>query len=108
MFKKIFKTVAAKLFNASKKETTPPKPMVYEVADPKPNRPTKLFYGGTFANNPPGTKLKPPTWMETVDNQMTQMKNGAMVPQKRSNRNAYQQECGRFYHKPWPFKKVAA
>jgi hypothetical protein len=108
MFKKIFKTVAAKLFNASKKETTAPKPMVYEVADPNPHRPTKLFYGGTFSNNPPGTKRKPHTMMETVDNQMTQITGRVMVPQKRSDRNEHYRKNGRFYHRPWPCKKVAA
>ncbi len=110
MFRKIFKTVKDKLFNTSKKEN-PGKPVsqIFEIKDKPAVVPSSYsHYHGTFANNPPGTTHKPPTMTGSVDNGMTQMKDGRMDYQLRHKRTDRHQMTGRYYHKPWPFKKAVA
>lgn len=89
MFKKIFKTLAQKLQPKPLKATkTSPTPVVTEVKEPAPKKKGYKRPSGTNVQNYPGCKRKPPTMMASPDNQMTQLKDERIVPQKRSLRVA--------------------
>lgn len=101
MFRKFFKNVAEKLFNTGNKQPSQkvqPKPTFIEIPDPVNTNPFKksATYHGTFANNPPGTKLIPPTLMPSVD-PLDRKKHGLGIYSPTS----------RYAHKPWPKSKKA-
>lgn len=101
MFRKFFKNVAEKLFNAGKNkpiEKLQPKPTGVETPSPEVRNPFKknVTYHGTFANNPPGTKRIPPTKMPSID-PLDRKKHGPGVYSPTS----------RYAHKPWPKTKKA-
>ncbi len=111
MFRKHFKTVSAKLANASKKDqpVESRNTTTIEIPTPihtTPKGPSRLH--GTNVQNLPGSKRKPPSQGESPDPGMTQMSDGRMDYQLRSDRASKHQLNGRFYDKPWPFKPKVA
>lgn len=131
MFKKFFRSVKDKLFGgAHEKPKEVFKKEEIKAVEKKPVKPKRLrdhfteifkawketakYKGGvkqltrSDRRNFIRPKLKPPTKMESPDNQTTQMSDGRMDAQKRSDRAEYHRKNGRFYHKPWPFKKKVA
>ncbi len=88
----MFKTIANKLFNASKKEPLKRpelKPVIHEVTTPISSKIT--FPKGTYANNPPGTNKVPPSMMPGID----------PLPRRIHGEGNFS-PTSRYLHKPWP------
>jgi hypothetical protein len=110
MFKKFFKTVAGKLFNAGKKNSLPkaetPKfeepPEIQKTKKEKPKRKrwhfTERLIKESGWKGPkkkiPKSKRTPPTMMPPFN------------PERRKHGEGIFSPTSRFIHKPWPFKKV--
>ncbi len=79
-------------------EACPPASVTILEAFPEPNKTPR---------DPVPVVVEQPKWQnkEPIDGKKTLMSNREEVPQKRSERHISDRNNGRFYHKPWPFKR---